>query len=539
MKSQKTPAVLDPIAFLQTFVVQSLRVAAQKGCAACDDKFNLVEFMGLSASGCLETEARRQLGLSGPITPAEYADVITHVKNCIGGAFSRASSQPGVIRVENTRCPFGDMVKEAPELCRMTSSVFGGIAARNFGYAKVELKQRIAAGDTRCEVCIYTDAELAEAAVGDEYRDHEGALVSSLGDDGVSVRVAEKLEQAWCASNANRTERQPRAKPTIVAESREMREALRAVEVVAPTEATVFITGETGVGKEIIAKAIHALSTCSENQFIAVNCGAIPADLIESALFGHEKGAFTGAYSVHRGFFERAELGTLFLDEIDSLPLLAQAKLLRVLQEGEYERVGGHQVMQSFVRIIAASNRKIEAMVANGQFRSDLYYRLNVVPIVIPPLRDRREDLAELVGLILRRLGTKYQRPRKVLGEQAWSKIMRHAWPGNVRELENVLERAFLFARGSCIEDIDAPVPGADPGSGAGQNMDLRTQTRDAARAAETQLLRDALLRRGGNVSAVAREVGITARAVHQKLRAHNIDPAPYRMKVQHPKDRH
>ena len=540
MKS-KNSAVLDPVSFLQTFVIQSLRIAAQKGCSACDYHFNHIEFMGLTASSCLEAEARQQLDLSGPITLGDYADVIIHIKNAIGGGFSRSSSQPGVIRVENTHCPFGDRVKEAPELCRMTSSVFGGIAARNFGYAKVELKKRIAAGDGRCEVCIYTDAELAKSIVGDEYRNQGGALISNPGSDEVSVRVAEKMEQAWCSSNTNRVKRRPRPKPTIIAESREMREALGVVEVVAPTEATVVITGETGVGKEIIAQAIHALSAHSENEFVAVNCGAIPADLIESALFGHEKGAFTGAYNVHQGFFERAEHGTLFLDEIDSLPLLAQAKLLRVLQEGEYERVGGQQVMQAHVRVIAASNHRIEDMVAAGQFRSDLYYRLNVVPILIPPLRERREDVAELVNLILRRLGDKYQQQRKILGEQAWAKVMRYAWPGNVRELENVLERAYLFAHGTCIEDIDARVPDAaeDTAEAAGQSTDLRAQTRHAAQLAETQLLRDALLRRGGNVSAVAREAGITARAVHQKLKAYGIDPAPYRMKGRDLNDRH
>lgn len=497
--------------------------------------------MGLSASSCFEAEARQQLDLSGPITLGDYADVIIHIKNSIGGEFSRSASQPGVIRVENTHCPFGDMVKEAPELCRMTSSVFGAIAARNFGYAKVELKKRIAAGDGRCEVCIYTDAELGKSAVGDEYLNQEGTLVSSSGSDGVSVRVAEKMDQVWCSANADRVERRPRVKPNIVAESRAMRDALEAVEIVAPTEATVVISGETGVGKEIIAQAIHALSAHSENKFMAVNCGAIPADLIESALFGHEKGAFTGAYNVHQGFFERADHGTLFLDEIDSLPLLAQAKLLRVLQEGEYERVGGRQVMQAHMRVIAAANHRIEDMVAAGQFRSDLYYRLNVVPIVIPPLRERREDLSELVNLILRRLGDKYQQQRKMLGEQAWAQVMRYAWPGNVRELENVLERAHLFARGPCIEDIDARVADTTESTAekAGQSMDLRAQTRHAAQLAETQLLRDALLRSGGNVSAVAREVGITARAVHQKLKANGIDPAPYRMKSRDLNQRH
>ena len=539
MKSEKT-AVLDPIAFLQTFVIQSLRVAAQKGCTACDNHFNHIEVMGLTASSCLEAEARQQLDLNGPITPGDYADVIIQIKNGIGGRFSRISSQPGVIRVENTHCPFGDMVKDAPQLCRMTSSVFGGIAARNFGYAKVELKKRIATGDGRCEVCIYTDEDLAKSAVGDEYRNQGNTLVSSAGSEEASVRVAEKMEQVWCTLKADSIEHQPRRNPTVIAESRAMREALGAVEVVAPTDATVVITGETGVGKEIIAQAIHALSAHSESEFVAVNCGAIPADLIESALFGHEKGAFTGAYNVHQGFFERAENGTLFLDEIDSLPLMAQAKLLRVLQEGEYERVGGRQVMRAHVRIIAASNHRIGDMVAAGQFRSDLYYRLNVVPIVIPPLRERREDLAELVHLILRRLGDKYQKPRKVLSENAWARVMRYAWPGNVRELENVLERAFLFASGSCIEEIDAGTPDSAEGTAdPGQGSDLRAQTRHAAQRAETQLLRDALLRSGGNVSAVAREVGISARAVHQKLKAYSIDPAPYRMKGRALNDRH
>lgn len=541
MTAKKEPAVLDPIAFLQTFVVQSLRVATQKGCAACDDQFNHIEFIGLAASGCFEVEARRELRLHGPITPSDYADMITHIKNRIGGAFTRTEGQTGVIQVQNSRCPFGERVKEAPELCRMTSSVFGGIAARNFGYAKVELRQRIATGDGRCEVCIHTDAEQAKWAIGDEYRNQQGTLVSSLAGDRISLRVAEKMQQHWCSARTDRVAREARPKPTIVAESRAMRQALRAVEVVAPTEATVFITGETGVGKEIIAKAIHALSARSGHAFIAVNCGAVPTELIESALFGHERGAFTGACNVHQGYFERAEHGTLFLDEIDSLPLLAQAKLLRVLQEGEYERVGGHRMMRSSVRVIAASNRNVDQLVADGRFRGDLYYRLNVVPIMIPPLRERREDLAELIGLILRRLCTRYRQPHKPLGERAWAKAMRHTWPGNVRELENVLERAFLFAHRSCIEDIDVPVviPDAAADPNPAQDTDLRTQTRHAAQAAETRLLRDALLRRGGNVSAVAREVGISARAVHQKLKAHNIDPAPYRMKVQQSKDRH
>ena len=217
-------------------------------------------------------------------------------------------------------------------------------------------------------------------------------------------------------------------------------QALEAVDLVAPTPATVLISGETGVGKEVVARAVHGMSR-RKGEFVAVNCGAVPEDLVESALFGHEKGAFTGAYNVHHGFFERAEHGTLFLDEIDSLPLSAQSKLLRVLQDGEYDRVGGRQTLHANVRVVAASNRLIADAVAAGEFRSDLYYRLNVVPIFIPPLRERREDVHALAQHFLRRISNQYGGRRKVLGERAWAQAMSYAWPGNVRELENFVNR--------------------------------------------------------------------------------------------------
>ncbi len=261
---------------------------------------------------------------------------------------------------------------------------------------------------------------------------------------------------------------------------------------------------------------------------MAVNCGAIPEDLVESALFGHEKGAFTGAYNVHHGFFERAEHGTLFLDEIDSLPLSAQSKLLRVLQEGEYDRVGGRQTMHADVRIIAASNQRIEDAVSAGEFRSDLYYRLNVVPIFIPPLRERREDVNALAQHFLRRIATQYGGRRKVLGERAWSQAMSYEWPGNARELENVLERGFLFAKGPVIETLSI---GNQPASGAPDRGEfkLKDLTRQAAMRTEADLIRAALKDLHGNVSAVARQMGITPRAVHQKLKKHAINAAQFR----------
>ncbi|MDJ0870962.1 MAG: sigma 54-interacting transcriptional regulator [Gammaproteobacteria bacterium] len=520
---------LDPVSFLQLFVTQSVHLGSQLGCAQCDEQRNYIELLGLTASRCFEAAARKQLRLSGPMDADAYADTILHLKNRIGGRFSRISSEPGVVRVENTRCPFGDMVKDAPELCHMTSSVFGGIAARNFGYAKVELARRIATNDGRCEVCIYLSPESAKERPGTEYRSDEGMALSPALRGEVTAQLTTRINRVLCQVAAKRGEEQ-QCRPEIVAHSEAMRAALEAVEVVAPTRASVLISGETGVGKEVIARATHALSERATRPFVAVNCGAIPEDLIESALFGHERGAFTGAYDVHQGFFERAEGGTLFLDEIDSLPPSAQVKLLRVLQEGDYERVGGRQTLSANVRIIAASNRNMETMVADGDFRMDLYYRLNVVAVHIPPLRERTDDMADLVRHLLARLSERYDSPRKFLGERAWRKVMAYRWPGNIRELENILERAFLFSKGPIIEDVPvdvARVPmesGDDELSGA-----LKSRMKKAAQQVEADMLREALGRFGGNVTAVARAMDITPRAVHQKLRKHGIEAAEYR----------
>jgi DNA-binding NtrC family response regulator len=524
---------LSPISFLQMFVTQSVKLAGQTASENGTDHYNHIQYLGLTASSCLEAHARRLLDLPQEISRDQYASLIINIKNQIGGDFAQAPGEGGAVRVENHRCPFGDRVKEAPELCRMTSSVFGGIAARNFGYARVELRKRIATNDGKCEVLIYTDRAAAQDKPGDEYFSENGAIISRSSLAEVTVRVAEKIAQTWC--NQGTDGQGGRKPPKIVAESEAMREALEAAELVAPTTASVLISGETGVGKEIIARAIHALSKRGDQKFIAVNCGAIPDNLIESVLFGHEKGAFTGAHELHHGFFERAQGGTLFLDEIDSLPLLAQANLLRVLQEGEFERVGGKQVLRADVRIIAAANRPVEKLLATGEFRKDLYYRLNVVPIHIPSLRERREDITALANHLLPRLAERYQRPLKVLSSRAWRQVMAYDWPGNVRELENVLERAFLFARGQVIDAIDAIGVEATERTCAGNSPDtgnLRNRKLNAAREIEVKVLQDALLRLDGNVSAVAKEIGITRRAVHQKLKSNGIDAAAYRKSI-------
>lgn len=516
---------LNPISFLQAFIVQGLRVG-ERGCVQCGGTTDHVTQVGLAASGCLERVARERLGLMQPLAPDHYADLIIEIKNRIGGQFERVPGEAGSVRVVNHRCPFGELVEEAPELCRMTSSVFGAIAARSFGFAKVELHKRIANRDGCCDVRVWLDPQAAAGHPGDEYRSEGDTVAAVSTAAAVTSRLEEKLCKVW-GPPPDALQRQ-RLKRRIVADSEAMQAALRAVEVVAPTTASVLITGETGVGKEVIARALHALSHRTERTFLPVNCGAIPESLVESALFGHEKGAFTDAHQAREGYFERADGGTLFLDEIDCLPLPAQARLLRVLQEGEYERVGGRHTRYTDVRIVAASNQRIERLVGEGRFRQDLYYRINVVPIHIPPLRERPDDLTALMGHFLRRLGEKYGGPRKVLGERAWTTAFHYPWPGNLRELENVLERAFLFAPGSVIEELPvehqrpAELP---PGGG------LREAKRRAVRELEARFIADALARARGNVSAVAREMGITPRALHMKLRGLGIAVAPYRLR--------
>jgi DNA-binding NtrC family response regulator len=514
------PGELNPISFLQAFIVQGLRVAEQH-CGG--DRNDHVAQVGLATSGCLEEVARRHLGIAGPVDPEQYAHLIIEIKNRIGGRFEHAPAEHGCVRVVNHRCPFGDLVKEAPELCRMTSSVFGAIAARNFGYAKVELHKRIATHDGLCDVRVYTDAAAAADRPGDEYRSEGDAITALSASAAVAQRLEERLCHVWSPPPASA--RRHRLRRRIVAESAAMRTALQTVEVVAPTHASVLVSGETGVGKEVIARAVHALSDRAERAFLAVNCGAIPENLVESALFGHEKGAFTDACETREGFFERADGGTLFLDEIDCLPLPAQPRLLRVLQEGEYERVGGRHTRCTNVRIVAASNRPLDRLVAEGRFRRDLFYRLNVVPIEIPPLRERPDDITALVSHFLERLAERYGGRRKVLGEKAWATALNYSWPGNLRELENVLERAYLFTRGAVIESL--PVGGPDAAHDT--PVSLRDAKKRAAMEVEARVIADALAHTRGNVSAVARRMGITPRAVHMKLHIHGIDADAYR----------
>jgi PAS domain S-box-containing protein len=237
----------------------------------------------------------------------------------------------------------------------------------------------------------------------------------------------------------------------IVGEGDALLYVLSRVKQVAGTDATVLIQGETGVGKELISWATHQSSGRSEKPFIKVNCAALPTNLVESELFGHEKGAFTGAHRLHKGRFELADGGTLFLDEVSELPPEAQAKLLRALQDGEFERVGGSQTLRSDVRVIAATNRNLDDEVAAGRFRADLFYRLNVYPITVPPLRNRKEDIPLLVNHFVPQIGSRIGKKIDQVPPHVMEQLVAYEWPGNVRELKNVLERAVITSRGSVL----------------------------------------------------------------------------------------
>ncbi|MBV8611239.1 MAG: sigma 54-interacting transcriptional regulator [Singulisphaera sp.] len=267
----------------------------------------------------------------------------------------------------------------------------------------------------------------------------------------------------------------------IVGGSAALRRVLKEVETVAPTGSTVLIRGETGTGKELIARALHELSPRKGRTFVKLNCAAIPTGLLESELFGHEKGAFTGAISQKVGRFELAHRGTLFLDEVGDIPPELQPKLLRVLQEQEFERLGGTKTIQVEVRLVAATHRDLARMVADGRFREDLYYRLNVFPLVLPPLRERRDDIPRLVRHFTQRFARRMGRRIEAIPSAVMEALVRYPWPGNIRELQNVLERAVILSPGPSLQvplgdlqpaPAQAPVPAAAPGTLADAERD-------------------------------------------------------------------
>jgi len=299
-------------------------------------------------------------------------------------------------------------------------------------------------------------------------------------------------------------------------------EIVRTVARIAPTEATVLITGETGVGKELIAKGIHLGSPRREHPFVKVNCAAIPETLVESELFGYERGAFTGAVINKPGRFEIAHRGTLFLDEIGDVPLHLQVKLLGVLQDRFFERVGGVRTIKVDTRVIAATNRDLAADVKSGRFRSDLFYRLNVVPIHVPPLRERREDILLQAEYLVDKFRSKHGKGALALAPETASALLANDWPGNTREMENVLERMVLLSDEPLLrpEHLPPELRGAPAGPSPAT---MKGKVEEVQRVAERRLIVEALEKAKGNRTRAAQALGISRRTLQNKLKAHGL----------------
>ncbi len=308
----------------------------------------------------------------------------------------------------------------------------------------------------------------------------------------------------------------------IIFRSKAMEQVINMTGRVAKSRATVLIQGESGTGKELIARLIHDLSPRSEKPMTIVNCAALPENLLESELFGHEKGAFTGATGTRLGRFEEADGGTLFLDEIGELTNAVQVKLLRFLQEREFQRIGGNRTFHSDVRVISATNRDLESRMKDGEFREDLFYRLNVVGVTIPPLRDRREDLAPLMDHFLKRFSSENNRNIKGVSSKARDLLMKYDYPGNVRELENILERAVVIARGDIIEIADLPFSAAKE-NGAGNRNWKQGTLKDAMAFLEQEMVQDAMAETGNHQTRAARILGISERMLRYKLKKYNL----------------
>ncbi len=305
----------------------------------------------------------------------------------------------------------------------------------------------------------------------------------------------------------------------LVGESRPMREVFALIHRVAESDVTVLITGESGTGKELVARTIHAQSGRASGPFIQVNCAAIPETLLEAELFGHEKGAFTGADRQRTGKFEAADGGTIFLDEIGDMSLAMQAKTLRVLQEHAFERVGGTKTVRSDFRLIAATNKDLLKAAQEGQFREDLYYRLHVVPIRLPPLRERLEDLPHLVDFLLRRYGEKLGKAIREVSPEVFRLFYDYPWPGNVRELENVIQRGMVLAKGDAIQEEDV-ADALQQGTGA---LETRATLSNAVEEREKAILLEALQRHRWRRQEAAEALGITRRTLFNKMKKYGL----------------
>lgn len=344
--------------------------------------------------------------------------------------------------------------------------------------------------------------------------------------DKIILTVRNALELSRLTEENLQLRRRTKPSEEIIGQSPVIQQLREQVRIVAPTNAWVLITGENGTGKELVARAIHRYSKRALKPFVEVNCAAIPEELIESELFGHEKGAFTGATSKRRGKFDQAHEGTLFLDEIADMSLKTQAKVLRILQEQRFERVGGSRPIQVDVRVVAATNKNLEELISLGQFREDLYYRINVIPIQVPPLRDRPEDIPLLIEHFLQEFARENDSPPKIMTPEAVAVLRRRPWPGNVRELKNVVQRLAILTPGRVIDLTHLPDANQTvrPSEAEDQALFQIANLKEARSRFEREFLRRKLAEFHGNVSLTAEAIGLERSHLYKKMRTYGLE---------------
>ena len=316
----------------------------------------------------------------------------------------------------------------------------------------------------------------------------------------------------------------------MVSSAPNMLKVFKMIEQVAPTTATVLISGETGTGKELVARAIHKRSNRHGRPFVAINCGALTDSILESELFGHERGSFTGALERRIGKFELASGGTLFLDEIGNISEAMQVKILRVIEEGELQRIGGNETVRVDLRILAATNANLAEEVKKGTFRKDLFYRLNVVHLHLPPLRERRSDIPLLARFFIEKYRKALGKSTHIISAQAIHQLSVYGWPGNVRELENVVEKSIIFSVGDRIDAVQLDDGVATEASGQ-SSMEWQGNLKKSLEQAEKKFIHMVLAKHGGRIDKSAQELGVETRTLHRKMRQHSLLKSKYRIK--------
>jgi two-component system nitrogen regulation response regulator NtrX len=389
----------------------------------------------------------------------------------------------------------------------------------------LEALTRIREHDPAAVVVMISGHGTIDTAVEATRRGAYDFLEKPLDTDRLLLVLRNALQQQGLAQENARLRGEIESRHQIVGRSFALRQVLDRVEKVAPTDARVLVTGENGTGKELVARAIHRLSPRADKAFIELNCAAIPSELIESELFGHMKGSFTGAHEDRAGKFELADGGTLFLDEIGDMSLQAQAKVLRALQEGIVTRVGGAKPISVDVRVLAATNKDLEEEIKNGRFREDLYYRLNVIPLHVPPLRERREDIPMLVRHFVEANAREASMRPRAFTDEALERMQRMDWPGNVRELRNTVERLLILSGGSTVaaDDVDLLVGGKMKGGGLSGDLLGCTTFAEFKEAAERAFILQKLRENDWNVSETARILDMPRSNLYKKIERYEL----------------